>query len=95
MNFTPIDDRVLVEPITEDEIKGSIIIPDTLKEKPVSGIVLAIGNDFDAVGKISLCKLIDIGDTVLFGKYAGQEVKDGVKKLMVINRSDILGVMGR
>jgi chaperonin GroES len=93
MNLQPLDDRVLVEPVEEEEKVGSLIIPDTVKEKPMIGIVKAIGNDFDVEGKKSLKDLLKVGDRVLFGKYAGQEFKIGGKKHLVIKREDLLAIV--
>ncbi len=93
MNLQPLDDRVLVEPIDEEEKVGSLIIPDTAKEKPMMGIVKAIGNDFDLEGKKSLKDLMKVGDKVLFGKYAGQDFKIGGKKHLIIKREDLLAVI--
>ena len=93
MNLQPLDDRVLVEPIDEEEKVGSLVIPDTAKEKPMMGIVKAIGNDFDLEGRKSLKDLIKVGDKVLFGKYAGQEFKIGGKKHLIIKREDLLAVV--
>lgn len=88
MNVQPLDDRVLVEPMEEEERVGSIIIPDTAKEKPSMGKVIAVGTDED------LKELIKVGDKVLFGKYAGEEIKiTGVKHLL-ISRSDLLAKVG-
>jgi len=84
MNVQPLDDRVLVEPIEEEEKVGSIIIPDTAKEKPSMGNVIAVGTDEE------LKELIKKGDKVLFGKYAGDEIKIQGKKHLIISRSDIL-----
>jgi chaperonin GroES len=84
MNVQPLDDRVLVKPVEQEERVGAIIIPDTAKEKPSIGDVIAVGTDED------IKELIKVGDKVLFGKYAGDEIKiEGVKHLLV-NRSDIL-----
>lgn len=93
MNLQPLDDRVLVEPIEEEEKVGSLVIPDTAKEKPQMGIVKAIGNDAELEGKKPLKDLIKVGDKVLFGKYSGQEIKIGGKKHLVISRSDLLAVV--
>jgi len=84
MKVLPLDDRVLVEPIEEEEKHGSIIIPDTAKEKPIIGKVLGVGTDED------LKELIKVGDKVIFGKYAGDEIKIDGKKHLIISRSDIL-----
>jgi len=84
MNVQPLDDRVLVEPIEEEEKVGSIVIPDTAKEKPNMGKVISVGTDEE------IKKLIKVGDKVLFGKYAGEEIKiQGVKHLLV-SRNDLL-----
>lgn len=84
MNVQPLDERVLVKPIEEEEKVGSIVIPDTAKEKPNMGKVIAVGTDEE------IKKLIKVGDKVLFGKYAGEEIKiQGVKHLLV-SRSDLL-----
>ncbi len=93
MNLQPLDDRVLVEPIEEEEKVGSLVIPDTAKEKPMMGIVKAIGNDAELEGKLPLKDLVKVGDKVLFGKYAGQEIKIGGKKLMIIKREELLAVV--
>lgn len=85
MKIQPLDDRVLVKPIENEEKVGSIIIPDTAKEKPVIGEVVAVGTDEE------IQELIKVGDKVIFGKYAGEEIKiDGAKHLL-ISRSDLLG----
>ena len=93
MNLHPLDDRVLVEPIEEEEKVGSLVIPDTAKEKPMIGIIKAIGNDFELEGRKSLKELLKVGDKVLFGKYAGQEFKIGGKKHLVIKREDLLAIV--
>jgi chaperonin GroES len=84
MNIQPLDDRVLVEPIELEEKVGSIIIPDTAKEKPSMGKVVAVGTEEELV------KLLKVGDKVLFGKYAGEEIKIEGKKHLIIKRDDIL-----
>lgn len=85
MKIQPLDDRVLVQPATESETTASgIIIPDTAKEKPRRGTVVAVGNDKD------LQKLIKKGDEILYGKFTGDELSyDGVDYL-VISQGDIL-----
>ena len=75
MNLQPLDDRVLVEPIEEEEKVGSLVIPDTAKEKPMMGTVKAIGYDYELKEGKPLKELMKVGDKVLFGKYAGQEIK--------------------
>lgn len=88
MKVQPLDDRVLVEPLEEEEKVGSIIIPDTAKEKPVIGKVVAVGTDKE------IKELIKVGDKVIFGKYAGEEIKLGGKKHLLIARSDLLAKVG-
>jgi chaperonin GroES len=84
MNVQPLDERVLVEPLETEERVGSIIIPETAKEKPSMGRVIAVGTDEE------LQKIIKTGDQVIFGKYAGEEIKIEGKKHLIISRSDIL-----
>ncbi|MCK4764403.1 MAG: co-chaperone GroES [Candidatus Aminicenantes bacterium] len=84
MKVQPLDERVLVEPLEQEEKVGSIIIPDTAKEKPSMGKVIAVGTDEE------LKKLVKVGDKVIFGKFAGEEIKIEGKKHLVISRSDIL-----
>lgn len=84
MKIQPLDERVLVEPMEQEEKVGPIIIPDTAKEKPMMGTVIAVGTDEE------LQKLIKPGDKVIFGKYAGEEIKIEGKKHLIIQRSDIL-----
>jgi chaperonin GroES len=88
MNVQPLDDRVLVKPIEKEEKSGSIIIPDTAKEKPNMGKVIAVGTDDE------IKELIKVGDTVLFGKYAGEEIKIAGIKHLLISRADILAKIG-
>lgn len=87
MKIQPLDDRVLVEPLEEEEKAGSIIIPDTAKEKPVIGKVIAVGTDKE------IKELIKVGDKVIFGKYAGEEIKIEGKKHLLIARSDLFATV--
>jgi chaperonin GroES len=90
----PLQDRVIVKRVKEEEkTKGGIIIPDTAKEKPVEGEVIAVGN-----GKVqedgSLRKLdVKAGDRILFGKYSGTEVKLDGEEHLILREDDILGVI--
>ena len=93
MNFRPLHDRVVVRRIEADEkTAGGIIIPDTAKEKPSQGEVIAVGPG----GRDESGKLIPIdiktGDTVLFGKWSGTEVKIDGEDLLIMKESDILGI---
>ena len=89
MNIKPLGDRVLVEPSKQEEkTAGGIIIPDTAKEKPQKGIVVAVGN-----GTKDEKMEVKVGDTVLYGKYAGTELKLEAKEYMIMRQSDILAVI--
>ena len=94
MKIRPLQDRVIVKRVEEEEkTKGGIIIPDSAKEKPIEGKVIAVGNGkVQEDGKV---RPLDVkaGDTVLFSKYAGTEIKiDGVEHL-IMREEDILGVI--
>lgn len=85
MKIQPLDDRVLVEPASESQTTASgIIIPDTAKEKPRRGTVVAVGNDEE------LQTLLKKGDEILYGKYAGDELNYDGTDYLVISRGDIL-----
>ena len=93
MNIRPLGDRVLVEPIEEKEqTVGGIIIPDSAKEKPMQGKVLAVGKKLDKDGK-EIAFDVKKGDTVLLPKYGGTEVKLDGKKLQLVREEDLLGVL--
>ena len=94
MTFRPLHDRVVVRRIDEDErTAGGIIIPDTAKEKPVQGEVVAVGPGArDDKGEIQPLD-VAAGDRVLFGKYSGSEVTLDGEELLIMKESDILGVL--
>ena len=88
MNVKPLADRVLVLPAPAEEKVGGIIIPDSAKEKPLKGEVMAVGN-----GTKDEEMVVAVGNTVLYGKYAGQELEwEGVKYL-IMKQSDILAII--
>jgi len=94
MAIRPLHDRVIVRRVKEEEkTKGGIIIPDTAKEKPIEGKVIAVGNgkilDDGSVRKLEVKK----GDRVLFGKYAGTDVKIDGQEHLILREDDILGVV--
>ena len=95
MTFRPLHDRVLVKPLeAEEKSAGGVIIPDTAQEKPVQGKVLSVGPGArDETGKL---QPLDVkkGDTILFGKWSGTEVKIDGEELMIMKESDIMGVLG-
>ena len=94
MNLKPLHDRVLVERVEqEDRTKGGIIIPDTAQEKPMEGKVVSVGggarNENGQVVALDVKK----GDRILFGKWAGTEVKIDGKELLIMKESDIMGII--
>jgi chaperonin GroES len=96
MKFRPLHDRVAVKRVAEeDKTKGGIIIPDTAKEKPQEGEIVAVGPGTRGDdGKLHALD-VKIGDRVLFGKWSGTEVKIDGDELMIMKESDIMGVLGR
>jgi len=94
MGFRPLHDRVLVRALEEEEkTTGGIIIPDTAKEKPVQGEVIAVGPGArDEAGKVHALD-VKVGDRVLYGKWSGTEVKVGSEELLIMKESDIMGVI--
>jgi chaperonin GroES len=95
MNFRPLHDRVVVQRIdAEAKTKGGIIIPDTAKEKPQEGKIVAVGpGGRDEAGKL-IKPDVKVGDRVLFGKWSGTEVKIDGDELLIMKESDIMGVIG-
>jgi chaperonin GroES len=90
MNIKPLADRVLVKAApAEEKTIGGIIIPDTAKEKPLQGTVLAVGN-----GTKDEEMVLKAGDTVLYGKYAGTEVELEGEKYLIMRQSDVLAILG-
>jgi chaperonin GroES len=96
MAFRPLHDRVLVRRIeAEEKTRGGIIIPDTAKEKPIEGEVIAVGSGArDEQGKIHPLD-VKAGDRILFGKWSGTEVKLDGEDLLVMKESDIMGVLDK
>ena len=94
MRFRPLHDRVVVRRIEgEEKTKGGIIIPDTAKEKPQEGEVIAVGpGGRDEAGKLIPID-IKVGDRVLFGKWSGTEVRIDGEDLLIMKESDIMGVI--
>ena len=94
MSFRPLHDRILVKRIEEEEkTKGGIIIPDSAKEKPVEGKVIAVGNGKKLEdGKVQQLD-IKAGDRVLFGKYSGTEIKIDGHEHLILREEDVLGVV--
>ena len=94
MEFTPLHDRVLVRRIEgEDKTKGGLIIPDTAKEKPQEGEVVAVGEGARKESGELIPMSVKAGDRILFGKWSGTEVKLDGEDLLIMKESDILGVL--
>ncbi|WP_425906102.1 co-chaperone GroES [Nitrobacter sp. TKz-YC02] len=93
--FRPLHDRVVVKRIdAEEKTKGGIIIPDTVKEKPSQGEVVAVGpGGRDETGKLTPID-VKVGDKVLFGKWSGTEIKLDGQDLLVMKESDLMGIVG-
>ena len=96
MNFRPLHDRVLVQPLDgEEKTAGGIIIPDTAKEKPSEAKIIAVGPGAKTEDGKILPMEVKVGDLVLFGKWSGTEVKiDGVE-YSIMKESDIMGIMSK
>ena len=94
VKIKPLGDRIIVKPIERETMKGGIIIPDTAKEKPMEGEVLAVG-----AGKLDdkgarIPMDVKPGDRVLYGKYSGTEVKLDDETYLIIHKDEVLGILG-
>ncbi len=95
MNVRPLHDRLLVRRIEGKEMaKGGIIIPDTAKEKPMEGEVLAVGNGRILENGTTLALDVKVGDKILFGKYSGTEIKIDGEEVLIVREDEVLAVMG-
>jgi chaperonin GroES len=95
MNVRPLHDRLVVRRVEEKETaRGGIIIPDTAKEKPMEGKVLAVGNGriLDNGTKVALD--VKVGDRILFGKYSGTEIKIDGEEVVIVREDEVLAIMG-
>ena len=95
MNLEPLGDRIVVKPVAKEEVtKGGIVLPDTAKEKPQEGEVVAVGpgrtNDSGETVKLE----VKVGDRVLYGKYSGTEIKIDGEEHLIIREEDILAIVG-
>ena len=94
MNIRPLQDRVILKRVKEEEkTKGGIIIPDTAKEKPIEGKVVAVGNGKYVDGKLQKPE-VKPGDRILFGKYSGTEVKIDGSEYLIMREEDVLAIVG-
>jgi chaperonin GroES len=94
MRLKPLQDRILVQRVEEEtKTKGGIIIPDTAKEKPAEGKVVAIGSGKIGEDGKKIAIELKVGDRILFGKYAGTEVKIDGQEYLIMREDDVLGVI--
>ncbi len=94
MDIRPLHDRVVVKRVEEKEtVRGGIIIPDTAKEKPQEGEVVAVGNGKVLENGTRVNMEVKVGDRILFGKYAGSEVKLDGEEYLIMREDDILGIL--
>jgi chaperonin GroES len=95
MNVRPLHDRLLVKRIEEKEtVKGGIIIPDTAKEKPQEGQVLAVGNGKILENGTKVPLDVKVGDKILFGKYSGTDIKIDGEEVLILREDEVLAVVG-
>jgi chaperonin GroES len=95
MKVRPLHDRLLVRRIEpKDTAKGGIIIPDTAKEKPMEGKVVAVGNGRVLENGKKLALDVKVGDKILFGKYSGTEIKIDGEEVLVVREDEVLAVLG-
>jgi len=93
MNLRPLHDRIVIKRIEEKEtVKGGIIIPDTAKEKPQEGEVIAVGKGKREKGEL-IALDVKVGDRILFGKYSGTEIKLEGEEYLIIREDEVLGVI--
>ncbi|MBI5031245.1 MAG: co-chaperone GroES [Chloroflexi bacterium] len=95
LNLRPLADRVIVEPLEQEEKTASgLLLPETAKEKPQEGMIVAIGpGRWDEEGKKRVEMEVALGDKVVFAKYSGSEIKIGDKKYLILGEKDILAVV--
>lgn len=96
MNLTPLHDRLIVRAAATEEVtKGGLFLPDTAKEKPQQGEVLAVGaGKHDETGKL-IPMAVKVGDTVLYGKYSGTEIAVDGEDLLIMRESDVFAIVGK
>lgn len=94
VKIKPLGDRLIVKPIERETMKGGIIIPDTAKEKPMEGEVLAAGPGKLAENGTRTAMDVKVGDKVLYGKYSGTEIKLDNETYLIIHQDEILGILG-
>ncbi len=95
VNVKPLADRVVVSPLEEEEqMRGGLYIPDTAKEKPQSGKIVAVGEGKLSEEGVRIAPDVEVGQTILYGKYSGTEVTVEGEEYLILRESDILAVLG-
>jgi chaperonin GroES len=94
MNIKPLADRVIVKPMEKETMKGGIIIPDTAKEKPQQGKIVAVGPGQISDNGERVAPEVKKGDVVLYGKYSGTEVNVDGEDYLILRESDVLAILG-
>ncbi len=95
MNFKPLHDRIAIKPIAEeDKTYGGIFIPDSAKEKPMKGEVIAVGQGARDTNGNVIAMQLKVGDKVLYGKWGGTDVKIDGKEIIIMKENDVLGIIG-
>ena len=95
MNVRPLHDRLIIKRVEEKEtVKGGIIIPDTAKEKPQEGKVLAVGNGKILENGTKLPLDVKVGDKILFGKYSGTDIKIDGEEVLILREDEVLAIVG-
>jgi chaperonin GroES len=94
LSIKPLADRVIVAPMEQETVKGGIIIPDTAKEKPQQGKIVAVGPGTVSDNGERVAPEVSKGDLVLYGKYSGTEVNVDGKDLLILRESDVLAILG-
>ena len=95
MKIRPLQDRIIVKRVQEEEkTKGGIIIPDTAKEKPIEGKVLAVGTGRILENGTKVPLDVKVGDRILFGKYSGTEIKIDGEEVLIVREDEVLAIMG-
>jgi chaperonin GroES len=95
MNVRPLHDRLIIKRVEEKEtVKGGIIIPDTAKEKPQEGKVLAVGNGKILENGTKVPLDVKVGDKILFGKYSGTDIKVDGEEMLILREDEVLAVLG-
>ena len=96
IKLEPLGDRVVVKPIPKEDVtKGGIVLPDTVKEKPQEGKVLAVGPGKMTDDGKRIAMDVKVGDVVIYAKYGGTEIKEGKDELIILRESDILAKKGK